>query len=101
MRDLATPFLCVSDVVLGYGRNLVIKGASLALARGEQVCLLGGNGSGKSTLLKGILGLVDVRSGEIVLDGRRIDGERADIRYRLGISFVPQDRKLFRSEKHT
>jgi len=88
-------FLQATDVVLGYAHNVVIKGATLAIERSEQVCLLGGNGSGKSTLLKGIMGLVDVRSGEVSLDGARIDTKRADIRHGLGVAFVPQDRKLF------
>lgn len=89
------PFLHVTDVVLGYGHNVVIRGVTITIERSEQVCLLGGNGSGKSTLLKGIMGLVDVRSGQISLDGLRIDALRPDLRHRRGVAFVPQDRKLF------
>ncbi len=88
-------FLRINDVVLGYGHNLVIKGVTIAIERSEQVCLLGGNGSGKSTLLKGLMGLVNTRSGDITLDGLRIDTDRADIRHGRGVAFVPQDRKLF------
>ena len=95
MSEPAQAHLRVEDVVLGYGRNTVIKGASLRLDKADSVCLLGGNGSGKSTLLKGILGLVATVSGRIEFDGQRIERERADLRHRRGISFVPQDRKLF------
>lgn len=95
MPDSLEAYLNVEDVVLGYGRNTVIKGATLHLDKGDSVCLLGGNGSGKSTLLKGVLGLVGTASGSIRLGGERIDHERADRRHRRGISFVPQDRKLF------
>jgi len=91
----STPFLHMSDVVLGYARNIVIKGVTVSIERGEQVCLLGGNGSGKSTLLKGVMGLVLPRSGEINLDGSRITAESADVRHQRGIAYVPQDRMLF------
>lgn len=89
------PLLQIDDVVLGYMRNVVIKGVSLSVKAGECVCLIGGNGSGKSTLLKGVMGLVAARSGRIRFAGRSIEASRADERHRLGIAFVPQDRKLF------
>lgn len=91
----AKPFLHTTEVVLGYARNIVIKGVSLSIERGEQVCLLGGNGSGKSTLLKGVMGLVLPRSGDIELDGAAITEQPADVRHQMGISYVPQDRMLF------
>ena len=57
----------VRNVTLGYDREPVVKNIFFELRRGENLCLVGANGSGKSTLIKGILGLIPLRSGEIIL----------------------------------
>lgn len=59
--------MTVKDVTLGYDREPVVKNISFTLNRGENLCLVGANGSGKSTLIKGILGLIPLRSGQILI----------------------------------
>lgn len=63
------PVAALTRVSLGYGRDLVIEDVSFSLAAGEYVCLIGRNGSGKSTLIKGMLGLLQPRSGSIDIAG--------------------------------
>ena len=65
-----------------------VAGVDLDVDAGEFVAITGASGSGKSTLLKGIMGLVDVRSGQISLDGLRIDALRPDLRHRRGVAFI-------------
>jgi branched-chain amino acid transport system ATP-binding protein len=68
---------------------------SLDVPEGQIVCLLGGNASGKSTTMKVILGLVQPRSGEVVLDGRPITGLPTPAIVRRGVGSVPEARRLF------
>jgi branched-chain amino acid transport system ATP-binding protein len=79
----------------GYGRAQVLFAVHLEAQRGEVVALLGRNGAGKSTTLKAIMGLVPVRAGEVRFDGRRIDGLESHELARLGIGYVPEDRRIF------
>jgi branched-chain amino acid transport system ATP-binding protein len=78
-----------------YGRARVLHGIDLELRAGEVAVLLGPNGAGKSTTLKAIMGLVPPESGEVRFEGQRIDGlEPFDIA-RLGLGYVPEDRRIF------
>src|SRR3954467_13182344 len=78
-----------------YGRARVLHGIDLDLHAGEVAVLLGPNGAGKSTALKAIMGLVPPESGEVRFEGRRIEGlEPFDIA-RLGLGYVPEDRRIF------
>jgi branched-chain amino acid transport system ATP-binding protein len=70
-------------------------GVSLEVAAGEVVALLGSNGAGKSSTLKAISGLVAPTSGEITLDGRRIDGKDSHEVVNLGVAHSPEGRRLF------
>jgi branched-chain amino acid transport system ATP-binding protein len=79
----------------GYGRARVLFDVDLAVAPGEVVALLGRNGAGKSTLLKALMGLVPPSSGEVRLDGRRIDRLEPFEIARLGLGYVPEDRRIF------
>ena len=78
-----------------YGRSHVLYGVDLAAREGEVVSLLGRNGAGKTTTLKSIVGLVDVTGGEILYEGRSLRGLRTHEISRLGIGFVPEDRRIF------
>ncbi|HXG04347.1 MAG TPA: ABC transporter ATP-binding protein [Candidatus Binatia bacterium] len=83
------------QVEAAYGRSRALYGVSLTAARGEVVCLLGRNGAGKSTTLKAVMGLVEVTGGEILFEGRRLDGLPTHEISRLGVGFVPEDRRIF------
>ena len=89
------PLLAVAGIHTHYGKSHILHGVSLEVGRGEVVGLLGRNGVGKSTTLKAIAGLVHPSAGEVVFEGRSI-GRLASHRVaRLGIGYVPEDRRIF------
>jgi len=79
-----------------YGKSHVLHGVSLAVRSGEVVGLLGRNGVGKSTTLKTIMGLVPLATGRIVFEGRDVTGLAPHRVARLGIAWVPEERRVFR-----
>jgi branched-chain amino acid transport system ATP-binding protein len=87
--------LDVRDLTTTYQGLIAISGVSIAVAKGEIVCIAGANGAGKSTLLKSIAGLERPRSGEVVFDGARIDGLAPHRITACGIALVPENRRLF------
>lgn len=84
----------VKDLQAGYGRARILFDVSLELAAGEVVMLAGRNGAGKSTTLKAIMGLVE-RSGNVRCSGKRIDTLEPFEIARLGVGYVPEDRRVF------
>ena len=87
--------LSLRGVEAGYGPVAALRGVDLTVGQGEIVTLIGANGAGKSTLLLAISGLVAARRGEIVLAGQRIDGLPPHRIVGLGISQVPEGRRIF------
>lgn len=84
------------NVLAGYGEFMILNDLSLTARRGAITLLIGPNGAGKSTVLKTLFGLLKVRSGQVLLDGRDITGARAkSLLTEHGIAFVPQGRNLF------
>ena len=79
-----------------YGKRKVVKGVSVAVARGEVVGLLGPNGAGKTTVFYMITGLVPADSGRITIDGRDVTRLPMYRRARLGIGYLPQEASIFR-----
>ena len=79
----------------GYGRARVLYEMSFEARAGEVVALLGRNGAGKSTTLKAMMGLVPSWSGEVRFDGHRIDRLAPHEIARLGLGYVPEDRRIF------
>ncbi|MBV8737884.1 MAG: ABC transporter ATP-binding protein [Alphaproteobacteria bacterium] len=79
-----------------YGKSHILHGVSLVIGRGEVVGLLGRNGVGKSTTLKAIMGLVQPSEGQIAFEAQPIIGLPAHRRARLGIGYVPEERRIFR-----
>ena len=79
----------------GYGRAQVLFDLALELRAGEVAVLAGRNGAGKSTTLKAIMGLLAPSSGEVLFQGRRIDGLEPFEVARLGLGYVPEDRRIF------
>jgi branched-chain amino acid transport system ATP-binding protein len=75
-----------------YGDLQALWEVSLTVGTGEVVCLIGANGAGKSTLLKSVMGMVTPRSGEILLEGKPIQGKSTDKIVELGIAYVPEGR---------
>ena len=90
------PLLVVQDLHAWYGESHVLHGVSLAVRSGEVVGLLGRNGVGKSTTLKTIMGLVPPATGRIVFEGRDVTGLAPHRVARLGIAWVPEERRVFR-----
>ena len=78
-----------------YGRAQILFGITLKVAAGEALALLGRNGAGKSTTMKSILGLVGRRRGRVVFDGRHISELPTGRIVRLGLGWVPEDRRVF------
>ncbi|PTQ53200.1 MAG: Branched-chain amino acid transport ATP-binding protein LivF [Brockia lithotrophica] len=87
--------LKIENVHVYYGRIHALKGISLAVEAGEIVTLIGANGAGKTTLLRAISGLVPVREGSITFEGRPLTRLKAEEIVRLGISHVPEGRRIF------
>ena len=94
--DSTTPLVLVEDVHTYYGKSHILHGVTLQVAPGEVVGLLGRNGVGKSTTLKTIMGLVQPSHGSVLLDGNAITGLPPHKLARLGIGYVPEDRRIFR-----
>ena len=87
--------LSVRNLDQFYGESHTLWDLSLDVPRGSCTCLMGRNGVGKTTLLKCVMGLLPIRSGEILFDGERISERAAEMRAELGIAYVPQGRDIF------
>jgi branched-chain amino acid transport system ATP-binding protein len=88
--------LTLEGVHTFYGKSHILHGVSLEVRPGEVVGLLGRNGVGKSTTLKTIMGLVRPSEGKITFEGHAIGGLAPYRLARMGIGFVPEDRRIFR-----
>ena len=87
--------LTVDGVDTYYGQAHILAEVSLSVAQGEVLVLLGRNGAGKSTTMKTIMGLVRPARGAIHFQGARIDGRPPHAIARLGLGYVPEDRRIF------
>src|SRR5258707_14918856 len=94
--SMVEPLVTVEGIHTFYGKSHILHGVSLEVGRGEVVGLLGRNGVGKSTTLKTVMGLVRPSQGEIRYEGRAITGLAPHRLARLGIGYVPEDRRIFR-----
>jgi len=92
----AAPLVEVDGLHTYYGKSHILNGISLTVGPGEVVGLLGRNGVGKSTTLKTIMGLVRPAQGRVLLQGMSIAGLPSHKLARLGIGYVPEDRRIFR-----
>ena len=85
-----------SKMTAGYGNGPdIISSCSINANRGEIVAILGPNGAGKSTAMKAMLGLLNLKTGSVLMDGKEISNLSPQDRVRAGISFVPQTRNVF------
>ncbi|TET85988.1 MAG: ABC transporter ATP-binding protein [Desulfobacteraceae bacterium] len=87
--------LTLKNIVVHYGGVQALKGISLEVQEGAVTALIGANGAGKSTTLRAISGLVPLTSGEILFEGKRIDGKSPEKIVALGIVQVPEGKRLF------
>jgi branched-chain amino acid transport system ATP-binding protein len=87
--------LTVRNLHAGYGLAEVLGGVSLEVLTGEVVVLIGRNGAGKSTTLKTVMGLLRPTGGEVHVDGHRIDALPPHAIARMGVGYVPEDRRIF------
>ncbi|MFM8870825.1 MAG: ABC transporter ATP-binding protein [Actinomycetota bacterium] len=95
---MAANVIDVENVIAGYVAEVnILNGCDLTVAAGEFVGIIGPNGAGKSTLLKAVLGLVNIRSGHVKLNGEEITGMKPYELVARGVGFVPQTRNVFPS----
>ena len=85
----------IKDIHVYYGAIHAIKGVSLTVRQGEIVTLIGSNGAGKSTTLRTVSGLLAPKEGDILFEGESIAGRPAQSIVKLGISQVPEGRRIF------
>jgi len=83
------------EVIVSYGSIDALKGISLTVKKGEIVALIGANGAGKSTTLMAVSGIAALRAGAIFYEGKRISGRPLHEIVRMGISQVPEGRRIF------
>ncbi|HXB56007.1 MAG TPA: ABC transporter ATP-binding protein [Vicinamibacteria bacterium] len=93
----AVECLTVAGLHAFYGESHILHGMDFRVGRGELVTLLGRNGAGRTTTIKAILGLVEKRSGSIMLNGREIVEWPPHRIARLGVGYCPEDRGIFSS----
>jgi branched-chain amino acid transport system ATP-binding protein len=89
------PVVKVEDIHTYYGKSHILHGVSLEVGHGEVVGLLGRNGVGKSTTLKAIVGIVQPSQGQVLFEGSTITGLPTHRVARIGIGYVPEDRRIF------
>jgi branched-chain amino acid transport system ATP-binding protein len=85
----------VRNLEVSYGEFLALRGISFTVQEGELVTIIGANGAGKSTVLRAVMGLVKCRRGEIFFQGKDITMSPPHQRARLGMSLVPEGRRIF------
>lgn len=90
-----TALLELSGVEAWYGRAKILHGVSFSVGSGEVVALMGRNGAGKSTTMKTVMGLVPEPQGRVHFEGQEIAGREPFAIARLGIGYVPEDRRVF------
>ena len=91
---MAAPLLEVRNLRAGYGPTEVLHGLSFSIPEGSITALLGANGAGKTTTLRAVCGTVRT-SGEVLFEGKRIDGKSTEDIVRLGVAHVPDGRGTF------
>ena len=88
-------FFAGENMTGGYGGPDIITSCTINVNRGEIVAILGPNGAGKSTAMKAMLGLLNLKSGKVIIDGKDISKLTPQDRVKEGIAFVPQTRNVF------
>ena len=92
---MSEPMLKVAGLNAFYGRAHILFDVGFEVGRGEVVALMGRNGAGKSTTLKAVMGMLPQRRGEVIFRGRQIGALPPHRIARIGVGFVPEDRRVF------
>jgi len=92
---MSQAMLAIDGLNAYYGRAHILQGVGFSMGRGEVLALMGRNGAGKSTTMKAVMGLVPPQSGSIAFEGQPIAGREPFEIARLGIGYVPEDRRVF------
>jgi branched-chain amino acid transport system ATP-binding protein len=92
---VSAPAITAENLNAWYGAAQVLYDVSFTIGRGEVVALMGRNGAGKSTTMKAVMGLMSRRSGMVRVNGRDVSRLRPFEIARLGVGFVPEDRRIF------
>ena len=87
--------LAIQSLEVSFGAVRVLRGISFAVGAGQIVALLGANGAGKTTTLRAVSGLIQVSSGQILLDGEDLAGLPPHVVNRRGVALCPEGRRLF------
>jgi len=90
-------FLTGEGMTGGYGGADILHDCTIAVEKGEIAVVVGPNGAGKSTAMKALFGMLDLREGQVALDGEDISGLTPQARVRKGMGFVPQTSNVFTS----
>ena len=90
-------FLCAENMLGGYGETTILNDCSISVKKGEIAVIVGPNGAGKSTAMKAIFGMLDLRAGNIIFDGKDISDLKPQERVKSGMGFVPQTHNVFTS----
>ncbi|WP_455374474.1 ABC transporter ATP-binding protein [Limibacillus halophilus] len=88
-------FLSATNLTGGYGGVDIIHGCDITVEKGEIAVIVGPNGAGKSTAMKAVFGMLQLREGQVTLDGRDITTMAPQDRVPCGMGFVPQNRNVF------
>lgn len=90
-------FLSAENMLGGYGETTILNDCSISVKKGEIAVIVGPNGAGKSTAMKAIFGMLDLRAGNIIFDGKHITDLKPQERVKSGMGFVPQTHNVFTS----
>ena len=90
-------FLSAENMLGGYGETTILNACSISVKKGEIAVIVGPNGAGKSTAMKAIFGMLDLRAGNIIFDGKDITDLKPQERVKCGMGFVPQTHNVFTS----
>ena len=90
-------FLSAENMLGGYGETTILNDCSISVKKGEIAVIVGPNGAGKSTAMKAIFGMLDLRAGKIIFDGKDISELKPQERVKSGMGFVPQTHNVFTS----
>ena len=89
------PVLEAKNLEAYYGAVMALRGVSVRVPEGKIITILGANGAGKTTLLKTISGVLDPEKGQILLNGKEIQGSEPDTVVKKGVAHVPEGREVF------